>query len=84
MDRPTRTVRFEDAEVLEETELAVLCRMLVWKNCWVPKSQVVQEEGTVAAEGDKGPLLVKEWWVSKARMGHDVRTFRSGKLPGRP
>jgi hypothetical protein len=57
---PRRFIQYHDAEVLKETEKALLVD--IYDNeVWVPKSEVNWEETDVKVEGDKGTITISEW-----------------------
>lgn len=59
--RPTTV--FEDVEALKATELAVEC-LIDGEKVWVPQS-VIHANSEVSGRGDRGRLVVHEWWAEK-------------------
>ena len=57
------TVTFEDCEVLIERPFALLC-VINDAEKWIPKSQV-HSSSEVIGEGDKGDLVISEWYATK-------------------
>lgn len=64
---PRPTVEFEDAECVKETDAAICCSIVVRgadREVWFPKS-VLSKESDVMEEGDRGILVVHEWFCLK-------------------
>jgi len=63
-----RTVPFEDCEVVNETELAICVDIPEFdEEIWIPKS-VVDDDSEVWEGGQKGRLVVQEWFAKKESM----------------
>jgi hypothetical protein len=55
----------DDAEIINETEKAVLVDAPIFDEPqWVPKSQV-HEDSSVYEATDSGTIIVKDWWAEK-------------------
>lgn len=52
-------ISFDEAEVLRETEAALLIRIDGAEH-WIPKSQI-SDDSEIWKQGDKGMLVVTEW-----------------------
>jgi hypothetical protein len=66
-DRPASDdlVSFHDAEVVAETDKAILVRSNdLDKDTWVPKS-VIDDDSEVYERDTDGTLIVKGWWARK-------------------
>ncbi len=57
---------FEDVEAIAETDKALLCR-INGEEVWVPQSQI-DEDSEVYTKGDRGTLIVTEWWAAQRRL----------------
>jgi hypothetical protein len=57
------TARIEDCEAKRETDKALLVD-IDGDLLWVPKS-VIHDDSEVWEEGQKGDLVVEEWWYDK-------------------
>ena len=57
------TVTFEKASAVAETDLALLVDLETEEH-WFPKS-VIDEDSEVQEKGDRGDLVVKEWFAEK-------------------
>lgn len=57
------TAHFDDVTALAATDRAVLCE-IHGQQYWVPQSQI-HEDSEVWKRGDKGTLVVTQWWAEQ-------------------
>lgn len=56
-------IAIEDVSTVQESDRA-LCVLIDGQRRWVPKS-VIHDDSEVYRDGDRGTLVVKEWWAEK-------------------
>lgn len=78
----------DNCEVLRESPRALLIRIPFMRNAqfWVPKSVITSESEVYAYRhlgdtrpGNKGALIVEEWWAMKNGMHPRSRTYDVSK-----
>lgn len=57
---------FDDVEVVQETEAALLCR-IDGKDVWIPKSQI-DDDSEVYEKGTEGELVVSQWIAEQKKL----------------
>ena len=60
---------------LRETEKALYCQVETGKCRWVPKSQI-QFNSEVKRAGDRGTLVVTDWWFQRYQEEHNNNEYR--------
>lgn len=61
----------EEVEVIQETQLAILCEFKDGTGqAWVPKS-VLHTDSEVTGKEDVGLLVVQQWWLNKNTWGDE-------------
>jgi len=54
-----------DAEIIHSSGAAVKVRAPIFgEDTWIPYSQI-DDDSEVFREGDKGTLIIKDWWAEK-------------------
>jgi hypothetical protein len=61
------SVTIEDVECIAATDNAILC-VIDGENRWIPQSQI-EVESEVFAKGDKGELIISDWFAAKEDLG---------------
>jgi hypothetical protein len=57
---------FNDVEVVQETEAALLCR-IDGRDVWIPKSQI-DDDSEVYEKGTEGELVVSQWIAEQKKL----------------
>jgi hypothetical protein len=68
MEREEATTTYRGVAILRGTAKAVLVRFADKKEAWVPQS-VIHDDSPCWRPGDRGDLVVYEWWASKREGG---------------
>lgn len=63
MPKEYHKTEINDVECKKETEMAILVE-IEDEEFWIPKS-VISDDSEVHSEGDKGTLVVPEWFAEK-------------------
>lgn len=79
MTRSSEPVTVNNVKAVRETEKALLIQYVVSKQggeektdtCWVPKSQIVEDESDVVELNDEGDLIVSKWFADKADLPYE-------------
>lgn len=79
MTRSSEPVTINNVKAVRETEKALLIQYVVSKRggeekvdtCWVPKSQIVEDESDVVELNDEGDLIVSKWFADKAGLPYE-------------
>lgn len=68
-DRSHDSYTFEEIEILQTTQKAILVRQGMIGRVWVPKSQILYEYTDLADR----ILVTTGWWAREARAKHQER-----------
>ena len=63
---PEDIATFEDVIAIAESKAALQC-VIEGKDIWIPKA-VITDDSEVYTEGDRGELVIKEWFAVKGGL----------------
>lgn len=63
------SVRFESAEAIQETDMALLCRIEGEDPIWIPKSVIHDDSEVYSMKSNTGCLVLLKWWAEERGLG---------------